>query len=354
MKRILCIIFICIFITFTTSLHVRIPPSSPHIIDSLYSSGITIGHQTKEYWDVYISQDKLHTLKHFVPNFYHVNHPPRSVPYFQGYTSYYALLMFCNKMEKKYPHLAKQFIIGKSVENRNLIGVKITSRKGPTNKKKIKYVGNMHGDETVGRELLIRLIQHLLSKYSYDNEITQLLDTTEIHILPSMNPDGFQRRRRTNARGYDLNRNFPDRFYGQITPIQPETKAIIDWSLRERFTRSANLHGGDLVANYPWDGNRIHRSGINTPTRDDTEFRKLASLYAKNHPDMIHSTRFPGGITNGARWYVLYGGMQDWNYAHTHDKEITIEVSMIKNPPASTLETYWQKNIKSLIKFCFI
>jgi carboxypeptidase D len=66
---------------------------------------------------------------------------------------------------------------------------------------------------------------------------------------------------------------------------------------------------------------------------------------------MKHSTQFPGGITNGAAWYVLYGGMQDWNYIHTHDKGITVEVSKVKNPPAYTLETYWQKNKKSLVQY---
>lgn len=60
---------------------------------------------------------------------------------------------------------------------------------------------------------------------------------------------------------------------------------------------------------------------------------------------------FKDGITNGADWYNLYGGMQDWMYEHTNSFEITIELGCNMYPPANTLSQYWQYNKRALLNY---
>lgn len=58
------------------------------------------------------------------------------------------------------------------------------------NKKKIPF---FYSDETVGRQMLIYLTQYIVENYDVLPEITKLVDTTDIFLMPSMNPDGFNR-----------------------------------------------------------------------------------------------------------------------------------------------------------------
>jgi len=68
---------------------------------------------------------------------------------------------------------------------------------------------------------------------------------------------------RNNKNGIDLNRNFPDQF-DDIKPNedylqylldgrQKETMAIMTWISSQPFVLSGNLHGGAVVASYPYD-----------------------------------------------------------------------------------------------------
>lgn len=93
----------------------------------------------------------------------------------------------------RYPNLTALYSIGKSVQGRDLWVMVISASpyEHMLGKPDVKYVGNIHGNEPVGKEMLLHLIQYLVSSYSTDPYIRWLLDNTRVHVLPSMNPDGY-------------------------------------------------------------------------------------------------------------------------------------------------------------------
>lgn len=125
------------------------------------------------------------------------------------------------RLEKQHPLLAKTYTIGKSVQGRDIHVLRITSldkhdesdnemdlgnglRKEPLQtieaveipttsplRPIVKMTANIHGDEVVGREMILYLAQYLLSNYNTEDQIQSLVNNTEIHLLPSANPDGF-------------------------------------------------------------------------------------------------------------------------------------------------------------------
>ncbi len=248
---------------------------------------------------------------------------------------------------------ATMYSIGKSVRGRDLWVIEFGIR-GDIKIPSVKLVGNIHGNEAVGREVALRFAEYLCDTAAADEWI---LSNTRIAILPSMNPDGFEAMRRTNSHFYDLNRNFPDQFMDKTKIVttsanrQPEVAAVMRWSIEQRFTLSLSLHSGSLVANYPFDGNREHESGIYSRSPDDEIFRSLALAYSLSHPRMRESKEFTDGITNGAEWYTLYGGMQDWNYLEAQTFDITVEISKVKWPDESELDGYWEENRLSILRY---
>lgn len=110
------------------------------------------------------------------------------------YTKYDDMVKLFGKFEKSYSELVNVYSIGKSVEGRDLTVLQITQsvKSHHADRPAFKYVANMHGDESIGRELVIYLAQYLLLNYGKDNRVTKLVNTTDIHLMPSLNPDGFE------------------------------------------------------------------------------------------------------------------------------------------------------------------
>uniref|UniRef100_A0A8C6KAB7 Carboxypeptidase D, a n=1 Tax=Nothobranchius furzeri TaxID=105023 RepID=A0A8C6KAB7_NOTFU len=284
--------------------------------------------------------------------------------------SYADMDVFLHNLASEFPSIAHLHSIGRSKENRELYVMVISDN--PTvhelGEPEFKYVANMHGNEVVGRELLLHLIEYLCRNYGTDLEVTQLVNSTRIHIMPSMNPDGYEvamegdvrgYKGRNNSNNYDLNRNFPDQFVTITDPIQPETIAVMNWVKSIPFVLSANLHGGSLVVNYPFDDDEEGVSHY-SKSPDDQVFQQVARAFSQENPlmhsghpceDLYPEEYFKDGITNGAKWYTVPGGMQDWNYVNTNCFEVTIELGCVKYPWAKDLPKYWEQNGRALLEF---
>jgi hypothetical protein len=74
--------------------------------------------------------------------------------------------------------------------------------------------------------------------------------------------------------------NFTVHYLQFNNETEPETLAVMEWIHLYPFVLSANLHGGSLVANMPYDDNPTLTSGQLYVTSDDAVFRMLAETYS--------------------------------------------------------------------------
>jgi subtilisin-like proprotein convertase family protein len=275
------------------------------------------------------------------------------------YHTYDTLTSDLNTIATDHSTIARLESIGQSVQGRELWMMKITDNPdSEEDEPEIHYISSMHGDEVVGKELCFNLINYLTDNYGTDPRVTNLVDSAEIRIMPSMNPDGTELGRRYNANGVDLNRHFPDQFVDPVNTTagrEPEAVAVMQWVLDRRPILSLNYHGGALVANYPFDGNPAATNTFSpVPNPDHDALVMLARTYADNNPTLFASnshSSFDNGICNGADWYYITGGMQDWFFVWSGGRDITLEVGNVKWPPASELPAFWDDNLESMLSY---
>ncbi|GLI59945.1 hypothetical protein VaNZ11_001997 [Volvox africanus] len=280
--------------------------------------------------------------------------------------------------------------LGKSVKGRDIWLVTVgnpteptfpdpTSPDVPFPKPKFAVIGNMHGDEKGNVQVLLQFISEICLKPS-DPRVQNLIDTTALYIVPSMNPDGYVATDRMNANGIDLNRNcyssdFP---FARPSPsvamkgayyeaayfltsggasMEPETKVVTSWLGSIRPTVSSNLHGGALVSGFTLDACDSLGVRVWCESRDDPLPNFLANIYAQNHPRMFFSKTDPQGLgtfingtTQGANWYPALGTLADWLHHAQRLHMLTLELHNRKLPTGNDLLTMYGYNRASLLR----
>ena len=273
----------------------------------------------------------------------------------EDYHDYEALTQELQQLAATTPERMQLLNAGTSVRGRTLWLARVGSDQNPdSDKPKLLFVANMHGDEAVGRELMIYQLRRLIQEYDSNARIKALVDNALIFIMPSMNPDGFESKSRFSAAGLDLNRNFPDFTLDDVDTQNgrgTETKALMKLHEQHRFVATINFHGGEVCFNLPWDTQP--NKNVSQRFGDDILLKSLGRAYADANPTMeLNDTGgFDRGLTYGYEWYEVDGGMQDWSIYYRNSMHATVELSYTKFPPKSQLPKAWNENREPLLTF---
>jgi murein tripeptide amidase MpaA len=237
-------------------------------------------------------------------------------------------------LEQAYPNLVQVQIIGNSLEMRNIYALKISDnvQADEESEAEVLITGCHHAREWISVEVPLNVAKHLAENYASNSYIRDLVDRSEVWIVPLLNPDGleytihFYRYWRKNMRdnenrtyGVDPNRNY-DYMWGNdnegSSPVsssyvyrgpapfsEPETQAIRDLFAVRDFQVFISYHNYSQVIIYPW-GYTDEPSGIDA-TMEDMAGEMAARM------ERVNGRVYEYGQA-GNQLYVTNGGATDW------------------------------------------
>jgi len=264
-----------------------------------------------------------------------------------AYHSYKELEADLKSLESAHPSIVDLHTIGTSLEDRNIYAVKISDNVDRDEEEAgVLFLGCHHAREWISVEVPFLLARWLAEGYEGNPAIRELVDRSEIWIVPLLNPDGLEysinvyrywrKNRRANADGtfgVDLNRNYgymwgrddqgssaePDAgdYRGVSAFSEPETRAVRDLFLGRNFLAAVSYHSYSQSILYPWGFTDI-------PTGKDDLLRGLG-LEMAGLIQTVNGRSYACGPA-ASSLYVTNGDLADWTFGVSGIPSYTIEL----------------------------
>ncbi len=270
-----------------------------------------------------------------------------------GYLTYNELLAELDSMTAEYGHLiTARTEIGnfRTHENRPIYWLKISDNPNIDEKDvepQILYTALHHAREPMSMMQMIFYMHYLLENYGKEEEITHLINNTELCFIPCINPDGYvyneeiapegggmwRKNKQDNdgdgffdssIDGVDLNRNYGyewghdnvgsslDRdaqtYRGAAPFSEAETQAVRFLCENNQFKITLNYHSFSNLLIYPWG----YEPSSYTP--DSTLYREYADW-------MTQENHYLTGTGNETLNYLMNGNSDDWMYGEQQSKD---------------------------------
>ena len=275
------------------------------------------------------------------------------------------------------PSIVRVFSIGKSHEGRDIWAAKVSDNVAvDENEPEVLYDGQHHGDEHMSREMTIRILRWLADGYGSDPRITSIVNTREIWIVFSVNPDGAEydiaggqwhhwRKNRqptpgSTHLGTDLNRNYSYRwggsgrtssdpansaYQGPAPFSAPETRAFRDFLAsrvvngRQQIRTAITFHEFGRLVMWPYGYTTADLPG--DMTADDlAAFGLMGRAMARSN-----------GYTpqQASDLYVSAGTSRDYMYGRYRIFVYTFEMSAVDYPDDSLIASETGRNRESVL-----
>ncbi len=269
-------------------------------------------------------------------------------------------------LEAAYPTIARLDTIGYSYEGRAIYAFKLSDNVDvDEDEPEVQFNGLIHAREPMGLEICLTTINYLIDNQS-DPEVAEIINSTEIWIVPCINPDGYiynemtnpfgggmhRKNRRDNGDGsfgIDLNRNsgfkwaaYPNStddtysllYHGTGPFSEPETQVLRDFCLAHEFVFVVNYHSYGQVYFTPFGVANV----FGCP--DNSVYDGIITTNANIANYDIGPIAGPTGFG---------GDASCWQYAEQLDKRKSFsylpETATSFWPPVEEMEEHCQRNL---------
>lgn len=255
---------------------------------------------------------------------------------FDDYLPVEAVYAYLDTLVNLRPDLAETFVVGKSLEGRDIVGIRITGA-GGGEKPGVLYHGVEHAREWITAPVNLYVADRLIRDYDKDATIRELVNRIEWFIVPVFNVDGYvytwtnnrlwRKNRRNNGNGtwgVDINRNWGVGWGGQGSSgnpgsqtyrgpapfSEPETTAMSEFiSAHPNIMTYNDVHAYGQLLLWPW--------GFTNELPPDHEEFAFVAQRAVDIAGGVHGMTYRQGSV--ARTLYFASGISiDWVYGE-HD-----------------------------------
>lgn len=279
-----------------------------------------------------------------------------------GYHTYGEIIDELRSFQLRFPEIIHLESIGRTQGfGEEIFALKVSDNAATReDEPRILFSAAIHGNEIMGTELCMALIDELVDGYGRVDYITRAVDGLEIWFVPVINADGYSISTtdhpmwRKNARdnngdgrlsdgdGVDLNRNFDfsfetggsgdpsSRFYRGTAPFsESEARMMATFVENEKFLFSVTYHSAEARVYYPW---RISRNGEKKYSSEDILLTGIAEGIAgrirclndeyyyeavRNTFDDAYTTNYYYGVLGTLEFMIELG-----KYDHMYPKPV--------------------------------